>query len=141
MSEGLRLTGGTSLETLARELRALGSPATRQRCLGVIARELSGAARTAFSAQAAPSGTPWAALAKPRARPILQVSGALLRGATSPVFRGNTVAFALPFYGKFHQEGRAHLPARPFIPVDPLPLHIAQRISVGITRVLDEQLR
>lgn len=143
MSAGLRHVSGTSLETLAQQLHDLGSPTMRQRLLGAVARELVAEQRGAFDAEAAPAGSPWAPLARPRPGRKLRRSGALFAGATRPVFRGATIAFALPPYGRHHQDGapEANLPARPFLALDPLPAATQQRIARALNQTLDAHFR
>lgn len=143
MSAGLRHVSGTTLETFAQQLRDVGAPAMRQRLLGAVARELVAEQRGAFDAEAAPGGSPWAPLVRPRLGKKLRRSGALFAGATRPVFRGASFAFALPPYGRYHQDGApdANLPARPFMALDPLPAATQQRIARALNQTLDAHFR
>lgn len=122
MSDGVRLISGPSFEAIERQLRAIADGTTRQRMVGALAREVRADINKAFNTQTAPSGAAWAPLKRPRpgGRTLVR-SGALRRRAPVVLLAGSSIRIQMPPYGPYHQEGTRTIPARPFVPTDPLP--------------------
>lgn len=144
-----RQVRGPSLADIVRQLDGFSNGRVRQKALGVLARELTAVHRAAFANEASPDGVPWQPLRRARPGKILHRGGGLEKAATSPVFRGNVLAFMLPVYGARQQfgwpggvgPGQAPTPARPFMALDPLPFALQQRFVRAVNDMIREQLK
>ena len=96
--------------------------------LRAIARKVVGTTQRRFFEQRSPDGQAWAPLKKPRGRGhnpssrALFDSGKLFESITYEELGADAVAVGFThdaFYGKFHQDGTRHIPARPFLGIGP----------------------
>jgi phage gpG-like protein len=122
VSDGVRQVSGPSFEAIERQLKGIADGRVRQRMVGALAREVRADINKAFNTQTAPSGAAWAPLKRPRiGGGILVRSGVLRRRAATVLLFGSSIRIQMPPYGPYHQEGTRTIPARPFVPTDPLP--------------------
>ena len=121
MSDGVRMVSGPSFADIERQLRNISTGTVRRRMVGAMARELRVDIKRAFDTETAPSGVRWKPLKRPRPGRILHKSGETRRTATRILLFGKSIRVQLSPWGGFHQSGTSRIPARPFIPTDPLP--------------------
>lgn len=130
MSDGVRQVSGPSFEGIERQLRAIADGRVRQRMTGALAREVRADVNRAFDTETAPSGVAWAPLKRPRiGGRTLHRSGTLRRRAVTVLLAGSSIRIQMPPYGPHHQEGTRTIPARPFVPGDPLPAAMLARYT------------
>lgn len=138
MSAGLRFMGGQTLASIAKTVAELADGTARRRAVGAMARELRSDVRAAFSSKRSPAGVAWADPVRPQAHPLLVKSGRLRSAALRVLLFGAGVRVVLPPYGKHQNDGapRARLPARPFLPGDPMPPAVVERYARAILDAL-----
>lgn len=116
-----------ALDALIGRLGKLG-PEMRGECAAVFAEQFRTLTSEGFDNATAPDGTPWAPLAprtvarrrKRSARPLLDTGR--LRNSIAITSDADGVYLSTPVrYAATHQYGRGAIPARPFLPGDPLP--------------------
>ncbi len=116
-----------ALDALISKLGKLG-PEVRRECAAVFAEQLGTLVSEGFDKAEAPDGAPWAPLAprtiarrrKRSARPLLDTGR--LRNSVAITSDAEGVYLSTPVvYAATHQHGRGAIPARPFLPGDPLP--------------------
>ena len=121
MSDGVRMVSGPSFADIERQLRNISTGTVRRRMVGAMARELRVDIKRAFDSETAPSGARWLPLKHPRPGRILVKSGATRARATQILLFGSSVRVQFSPWGGYHQSGTSRIPARPFVPTDPLP--------------------
>jgi len=128
---------GTPLSVL---LRALDAAQTAQTPVAkALAKGAADLALEGYDAARSPSGAAWAPIKRPRpgGRPLVRTR-ALRESATSPYVYPGGFTFVSTPWGSHHQFGapRANIPARPYWPVDALPLRWEQRMADAAERAL-----
>lgn len=121
MGDGVRLVSGPSLADIERQLKGITDGRVQRKMTGALAREVRADIKRAFDTETAPSGVRWKPLRHPRPGRILHKSGETRRTATRILLFGKSIRVQLSPWGGFHQSGTSRIPARPFIPTDPLP--------------------
>lgn len=128
------------LDGLIRYAASFADGSRTRKAVGAIGKELGAIGRECFEAQRSPEGVAWRSLkdARPRGRKALVLSTALRTAATSPRFFGLSVRFNMLAYGNHHQLGapRAHVPARPWLPSEPLAPVVERRLVAAATAVM-----
>jgi len=132
---------GTPLSVL---LRALDAAQTAQTPVAkALAKSAADLALEGYDAARSPSGVPWAPIKRPRpgSRPLVRTR-ALRESATNPYVYPGGFTFVSTPWGSHHQYGapRANIPARPYWPVDSLPLRWEQRMADEAERALAQHL-
>lgn len=122
MSDGVRQVSGPSFADIERQLRQISNGTVGRKMVGAMAREVRADIKRSFDTETAPSGARWLPLKHPRPRGrILHKSGETRRRATQILLFGLSIRVQLSPWGGYHQSGTSRIPARPFIPTDPLP--------------------
>lgn len=128
---------GTPLSVLLRSLDATQTAQTPvAKALAKSAAEL---ALEGYDAARSPSGVAWAPIKRPRpgSRPLVRTR-ALRESATNPYVYSGGFTFVSTPWGSHHQYGapRANIPARPYWPVESLPLRWELRMADEAERAL-----
>lgn len=136
MSAELRSAGGTSLAAMAAAVAQLADGTARRRAVGALATELRNDVRNAFASKRAPGGNAWAKPARPQRHPLLVKTSRLRGAALRVLFFGGGVRVVLPDYGDHHLYGTRRMPARPFLPADPMPAELVQRYQRAVIEAI-----
>ena len=89
-----------------------------------------------FASKRAPGGNAWAAPARPQPHPLLVKTSRLRGAALRVLFFGGGVRVVLPDYGDHHLRGTRRMPARPFLPSDPMPEELVQRYGRAVLEAI-----
>lgn len=130
----------TQVTELAKRLDRFTDGRWQTALMGQVGEELIELVREGFERQADPYGAPWAPL-KRRSGRILQDTGRLrmffVRQKGERMVRVGTPAF----YGRFHQTGTKHMPARKMVPDGALPGAWSSRVNAIVERVIKQAMR
>lgn len=130
----------SQVAALAQRLERFADGQWRTGLMGQVGEELVELVREGFERQADPYGAPWAPL-KRRSGRILQDTGRLrmffVRSKSASMVRVGTPAF----YGRFHQTGTKHMPARKMVPDGALPGAWSSRVNAIVERVIKQAMR
>lgn len=134
MSAELRFVGGQSLASMARTVEGLADGTARRRAVGAIATTLRDDIRRAFDTKTSPAGLAWVPPARRQPHPLLVRTGALRSRALRVLLWGGGVRVSLPAYGPWQNDGtrNGHIPARPFLPADPMPAEARARYDLAV---------